>query len=110
MKAFLTKKLEEVSTLLAICTGVMPVAYSGLLNGKIATAPRSLLPKLRGQCPDVQWEEKRWTRDGKIWTSGAVTNGLDLVAAFIRENYSAELTEYVCTSADVGERGQEYGK
>lgn len=109
-QAFLARKLEEVSTLLTVCTGVFPMAHSGLLTGKIATGPRPLLPVLRSKFPDVQWEEKRWARDGKIWTSGAITNGLDMMAAFIKESYPPDVAAFVCAGADVGDRGQEYGK
>lgn len=40
---------------------------------------------LREKAPDVKWVEKRWVRDGKLWTSGALLNGLDLGTAFVEE-------------------------
>lgn len=49
-------------------------------------------------------------RDGKIWTSGTITNGLDSMAAFMRERFAdrTSLVEVVLGLADVGGRGQEY--
>lgn len=108
MKKFIREKFAEAEAVLLVCTGVFPVVRCGVLNGKRATATREFIPQLAQEFPDVKWDEKRWVRDGKIWTSGAVTNGIDMVAAFIRENYPHEVAEIVCAVADVGDRPQEY--
>ncbi|KAI5118497.1 hypothetical protein M0805_003997 [Coniferiporia weirii] len=107
---FIHKKFSEVRVLMPICTGVFPIVYSGVLKGRRATGPRMLLPLLKKIAPDVQWTEKRWEVDleEKVWTSGIVSNGLDLVAAYIRKTFAPELAEFVCATADVGERGREY--
>ena len=39
---------------------------------------------------------------------GGITNGQDMVAAYIRERFNGELADLVCRMADVGERGQDY--
>lgn len=69
-----------------------------------------LLPLLQAQHPETHWEEKRWVRDGDLWTSGGVTNGLDMMAAFMRERWpeKRQLIECMLEIADVGGRGQEY--
>jgi hypothetical protein len=41
--------------------------------------------------------------------TGGITNGLDMVAAYLREKYPGPLSDTVCMLADVGDRGQEYG-
>ena len=48
-----------------------------------------------------------------LWTSGGITNGLDMVAAYLHSRQSVhgistELADLVCRMADVGERKQEY--
>lgn len=48
----------------------------------------------------MNWVEKRWVRDGKIWTSGALLNGLDLVKAFMEETW-AERKELIEWSVDL---------
>ena len=69
---------------------------------------------LREKAPDVEWVAKRWTADfddkkkKKIWTSGAVTNGTDMVAAYIKDTFDPRLAKLVCALADVGDREQEY--
>jgi transcriptional regulator GlxA family with amidase domain len=40
---------------------------------------------LKKSNPEVNWTTKRWERDGKLWTSGALLNGTDLMAAFVTE-------------------------
>ena len=123
---FLTAQLPHLTALLTICAGYLPLLHSGLLAGKTATAPRLLLPGLKaggqgpgegeGEAGKVTWVEKRWCKDevdGKIWTSGAVTNGLDLMVGFMRERFGGQehrgALEMVFRMADVGMRGQEYG-
>ena len=39
---------------------------------------------------------------------GGITNGQDMVAAYIREMFNRELADLVCRMADAGERGQDY--
>lgn len=94
--------------LLTVCTGYLLAVHSGLLKGKTATAPRGLLPMLKVQFPDVEWADRRWTRDGKLWMSGGVTNGLDMMSAFVRSQWEPEMVEIVLGMLDVGSRGQEY--
>jgi len=88
------------------------VLASGVLAQKTVTAPRLLIPGLKKQFPDVEFVEKRWWRDGKVWTSGGVTNGLDMMAAFCRLKFGSgeggEVVETVLGMADVGGREQEY--
>ena len=114
--AFIQKHASSSSTLavLIVCSGILPAAFSGILHNKTATAPLGLLPTVRERLPDIKWVAKRWVVDeeGKIWTSGGVTNGEDMVAAFLRESdklgVSLELVKLICALADVGERGQDY--
>jgi transcriptional regulator GlxA family with amidase domain len=57
--------------ILSICTGCILLAQSGVVKGKNANGPRAVIPMLRQKYPDVKWiDDKRWTRDGNIWSSG----------------------------------------
>jgi transcriptional regulator GlxA family with amidase domain len=109
LQSFLQTRLPELKALLLVCTGSIIGAFAGLLEGKTATAPRIVLPMLKKSLPNVKWVEERWANDGNIWTSGLVTNGIDMVTAFIREEYP-ELAEVVCEVADVPERSGKYEK
>lgn len=61
---------REKVTLMVICTGCVPAGRAGVLKGKKATGPRALLAGWRKEFPDTEWVDKRWVRDGRVWTSG----------------------------------------
>lgn len=110
--AFIRAQAEHATAVLSVCTGIMPLAQSGVLKGKTATGPLPLIPTaLRHGFPDTKWEdERRWTRDGNVWTSGGITNGLDMMAGFMRTYYGdrPQLVELVLGAANVGDRPVEY--
>ena len=45
--------------------------------------------------------ERRWARDGKLWTSGTLLNGLDLMRAFVQHTW-ANKPEMVAATLDLG--------
>ncbi|ORX93756.1 PfpI endopeptidase-like protein [Clohesyomyces aquaticus] len=96
--------------ILTVCTGVIIAAASGILENRTATGSRGIVdPILRKQYPGTKWrDDVRWWIEGRIWTSGGITNGQDMVAAYIRQRWPGSLSETVCAMADVGERGQYY--
>ncbi|KAL8952908.1 MAG: hypothetical protein Q9222_001198 [Ikaeria aurantiellina] len=108
--AFIQSQYKHVHGLMTICTGYTAALYSGILDGMEATAPRELLPMLRSEAPNVKWVEKRCVRDGKLWTSGAVANGMEVMAAFMRSELEEqkELVEVVLGMSDIRVRGQGY--
>jgi transcriptional regulator GlxA family with amidase domain len=80
--AFIAKQYEGCTAFLAICGGFEAPLQAGIYKGKTATAPRFIIPHLKQTVTDVNWVEKRYEHDGKLWTSGALTNGLDMVVAW----------------------------
>nr|POF21851.1 isonitrile hydratase [Quercus suber] len=80
--AFIRKSFETCSAFIAVCGGFRSLLLAGLLEGKTATAPRFLLDSLRQSSPGTKWVYKRWCRDGKLWTTGQLVNGLDAMRAF----------------------------
>ncbi|KAK3709369.1 hypothetical protein LTR37_010930 [Vermiconidia calcicola] len=99
--AFIRKAYESCSTFLFICGAFDAALRAGLLEGKTATAPRMLLGKLRQGAAGTNWVERRWARDGKMWTSGTLLNGLDMMRAFARETWT-DRKEMVETVLGVG--------
>ncbi|PMD37917.1 class I glutamine amidotransferase-like protein [Hyaloscypha variabilis F] len=90
--AFIRKSFDECVAFITICGGFLAALQAGLLEGKTATGPRPMLDGLRQMAPGVKWVEKRWVRDGKLWTSGALLNGLDLTRAFATEYWGGKDT------------------
>jgi transcriptional regulator GlxA family with amidase domain len=77
--AFIRKTHDASLAFLTICGGFVSAQLAGILAGKTATAPHFMIPELQKQDPRTNWIEKRYVRDGKIWTSGALLNGLDMM-------------------------------
>ncbi|RAK89424.1 hypothetical protein BO79DRAFT_237186 [Aspergillus costaricaensis CBS 115574] len=96
-KDFLRKCYAECSAFLSVCGASDALLATGILEGKTATGPLSFLPLFREIAPGTNWVEKRWVRDGKMWTTGTLLNGLDMIAAFGREVWGGEgsLVEHV---------------
>ncbi|KAI4146507.1 MAG: hypothetical protein LQ341_002059 [Variospora aurantia] len=107
---FVQTQHKHVRALLTVCTGFLVALHSGIFDGKKATAPQGMLAGLKDEAPQVKWAEKRWVRDGKVWSSGAVTNGLEMMVAFMREEFAdrKEAVEMVLQMSDVAIRGEEY--
>ena len=96
---------------MSVCTGITPLAQSGALHAQNATGPLLLLPMLRSMHPAVKWTQKRWIGEGsQLWTSGGITNGMDMIAAWMRDYFwdRKEVVEFVLGLAAVGDRGLEY--
>lgn len=131
----LTQTTSPATDVLSVCTGIFPLARSpGVLDGRVVTGPRPLVGlKLKGLNKMAAWkDERRWEVDvlgkkatyrdgsakggaaealpggGELWTSGGITEGTEMVAAYLREKMSVELAQLVCESAGVGNRPREY--
>jgi transcriptional regulator GlxA family with amidase domain len=105
--AYIRKAHDESVAFLTICGGFLGPHLAGVLAGKTATAPRFMLPELKEQDPRTQWVDRRFARDGKVWTSGALLNGLDLMREFMME-YWPELAAISVSMGGVPVRDVEY--
>ncbi|KAI9725327.1 MAG: hypothetical protein M1828_003342 [Chrysothrix sp. TS-e1954] len=99
----------ENTAVLTVCTGGFVAAHAGILDGRNCTGVRALLPQLRKIAPHATFDgSRRWVKDGDLWTSGGITNGLDMVSAFLRERWPGILSDTVCAMAEVGDRPEIY--
>ncbi|KAL2811569.1 class I glutamine amidotransferase-like protein [Aspergillus granulosus] len=105
--AYIRKVHESCTALLTVCGGFVPVLCAGLLEGKTATAPRLFLPMFKEKAPGVNWVDKRYVNDGKIWTTGVLLNGMDMIAAFGRSVWG-ETVDKLITDGSWPERDVEY--
>ncbi|WYZ42302.1 hypothetical protein EsH8_VI_000001 [Colletotrichum jinshuiense] len=80
--AYLRKVWDECSAFLTICGGCTALVTAGLLAGKTVAYPSLFIRGMQKHVPDVNWVEKRWSCDGKLWSSGNQLNGLDMMRAF----------------------------
>jgi transcriptional regulator GlxA family with amidase domain len=105
--SFIRTSYSNCVAFLTICGGFLAPQLAGILAGKTATAPRFMVDELRKRDPRTNWVEKRWARDGKVWTSGALLNGQDMMRAFLIENWPG-LSEIGSTSGGWPVRDVEY--
>ena len=86
---------------------MVPAQIAGILADHTCTAPRIMVPMLNQQDPRTKWVEKRAVHDGKIWTSGALLNGLDLMREFAK-TYWPEWSEVAIPMGGWPVRSLEY--
>jgi transcriptional regulator GlxA family with amidase domain len=68
----------------SVCSGAFVLAAAGLLDGRRATTHWSRAAELAREYPAVQVDpEPLFIQDGRVWTSGGVTAGIDLALALV---------------------------
>lgn len=98
--------------ILSVCTGIFLCAQAGIVDGKKASGPRGLQGELMKKFPKIELvgDNQRWVRDGNFWSSGGITNGNDLMAAYAKQSgrWPVPVAEMGAMLTDVGDRGQFY--
>jgi putative intracellular protease/amidase len=73
---------------LTVCTGSAILAATGLLDGRKATSNKRAFSWVAGTREEVNWVRKaRWIVDGKFYTSGGVSAGMDMALGFLADLY-----------------------
>ncbi|KAF9010792.1 ThiJ/PfpI [Cyathus striatus] len=94
---FLKTKLKEIKLLLLVCTGSLAIARTGILDGLQVCGNKCVLKAMKADGTlrkEVKWVgDRRWIKDGKVWSAGGVTAGIDLAAEFARVHFDPEVVE-----------------
>jgi transcriptional regulator GlxA family with amidase domain len=78
---------EHSRRVASVCSGSYVLAAAGLLEGRSATTHWSRSADFARRYPGVRLDADRiFTRDGKFWTSGGVSAGIDLSLALVEED------------------------
>lgn len=86
----------KVNRLASVCTGAFLLAEAGLLNGCQATTHWHYCQQLAKNYPEVTVKPDRiFIQDGKIFTSGGITSGIDLALAILEEDWGRDLAVHV---------------
>ena len=91
---------------IAVCTGSVLLAKTGLLDGMEATSNKLSWQWATSEALDVRWvRAARWCVSGKFYTSSGVSAGIDEALGFIADMHGpaeaqriARAMEYVCNS------------
>jgi cyclohexyl-isocyanide hydratase len=81
--AYIRREAEGAKFVFGICTGSLLLAASGVLKGRTAGGhwlSRALLAEF-----DVIPSDERMTIDGKFYTSGGVTSGIDMALRVVAD-------------------------
>ncbi|KAI0405949.1 class I glutamine amidotransferase-like protein [Xylaria palmicola] len=98
---FVKRVYPKLRFLLTVCTGSAIVAQSGVLDGRRATSNKKSWGWATAQGPAVCWVRRaRWVMDGNIWTSSGVSAGIDLMFAFIADQYGEETSKRLADTAE----------
>jgi cyclohexyl-isocyanide hydratase len=95
---YVKRETGRASYVFGICTGSMLLAAAGLLHGRRAGAhwqARDLLSKF-GVTPS----DDRMTVDGKFYTSGGVTSGIDMALRVVADVAGLEIAQRVQLSIE----------
>lgn len=77
--------------LVSVCTGAVPLARAGLLDGRRVTTHWAYCEKLARDHPAVHVDpDPIFVRDGHVATSAGVTAGIDLALALVEEDLGRE--------------------
>jgi len=81
---WLAKNGDRPRRLCSVCTGAFLLADAGLVAGKRITTHWSRAEDLRRRHPGLDIDpDALFIEDGRVWTSGGVTAGIDLALALI---------------------------
>ncbi|KAM3522065.1 hypothetical protein NHJ13051_005880 [Beauveria bassiana] len=93
---FIRNTFPRLRNLLTVCTGSFIAARAGVLDGKNATSNKSAFDSACLNGPLVNWQRKaRWVNDGNIWTSSGVSAGIDMMLAYVSDQYGDDAAEYI---------------
>ncbi|MFB0620651.1 GlxA family transcriptional regulator [Streptomyces sp. AGS-58] len=81
----------RATRLVSVCTGAVPLARAGLLDGRRVTTHWAYCDKLARDHPAVHVDpDPIFVRDGNVATSAGVTAGIDLALALVEEDLGRE--------------------
>lgn len=86
---------------MAVCTGTVLLATTGLLDGRRATTNKKDYTATIPFGPDVDWvPQARWVEDGKFFTSSGVSAGIDMSLAVMSKMFGEEAAENIAIGTE----------
>jgi len=108
---FIQERHPEVKALFGVCTGPLIIAASRIADGRKATGNRAIVGLLKEEFPQVDWSaEYRWVADeeAKLWTCGGAQTAVDMMAAYIKQHFHADIVSFVTMIGEFEIKPQKY--
>ena len=84
---WIVQRAPRMRRVVSVCTGIFGIAPTGLLDGRCVTTHWRQAPLLARQYPALRVNSNAlFLRDGKFYTGGGITAGIDLALALIEED------------------------
>ena len=94
--AWLRRAAPRAQRVVSVCTGAFPLAAAGLLDGLAAATHWRWAAALAREYPDVDVHaDAIYLRQGRIWTTGGVTAGIDVALALVEADHGSALTQQI---------------
>ena len=98
LKAWVLKTAQRARRVASVCVGSFLLAQWGLLDLKRATSHWSAVDLFQRSYPNVKVDRTAiYVQDGKFWTAGGVTTGIDLTLALIEADSSRRVAGQVAS-------------
>nr|WP_314240205.1 DJ-1/PfpI family protein [uncultured Campylobacter sp.] len=86
---------------IAVCTGSVLLAKTGLLDGMEATSNKLSWRWATSEVPSVRWvRAARWCVSGKIYTSSGVSAGIDEALGFIADMHGRDEAQRIARAME----------
>jgi transcriptional regulator GlxA family with amidase domain len=89
LKSWATKVAASCTRVSSVCVGSFALAQWGLLDHRKATSHWTAVKRLQSSFPHIYVDPSAiFVQDGKYWTAGGVTTGIDMALAMIEKDTS----------------------
>ena len=86
---------------IAVCTGSVLLAKTGLLDGVEATSNKLSWQWATSEAPSVRWvRAARWCVSGKFYTSSGVSAGIDAALGFIADMHGRDEAQRIAVTME----------
>ncbi|MGB7336930.1 MAG: DJ-1/PfpI family protein [Salaquimonas sp.] len=92
---------ENAERVMAVCTGTVLLAMTGVLDGRKATTNKMDFNRTVPFAPNVNWvKEARWVEDGKFFTSSGVSAGMDMALAVMADLFGMKMADAIAKGSE----------
>jgi len=91
LSSWLRSNHQGFAKIVSICTGAYALAEAGLLEGRQITTHWAHAADLQGRYPEIRVRsDALYMHDGRFYSSGGVTAGIDLALDLIEKDFGIE--------------------